>query len=159
MLDSDSDVPLVSRGRFSILSTESDNDEEGAGQNVVGAVAAGCADCEFQISIRTRRKRLRISQGTTVAIPPESFVDLTQHDVSGSDTPSLDRSAPHPTRRLTLVAARPASTMYVAEQSTTSGAETSEVATEFEDEGSSASGEEEVEVPLRGDMPTVGQPT
>ena len=36
----------------------------------------------------------------------------------------------------------------VAEQSTTSGAETSEVASEFEDERSSASGEEEVEVPI-----------
>ena len=153
VLDSDSDVPLVSRGRFSILSTESDNDEEDAGQSVAVAVATGCAgDCDrvavpMEDSGR-RRKRLRISHATTVAIPPESFVDLTQRDVSLSDTPSLQRNAPRPTRRLTLVGVRPGSTMHCAEQSTTSGAETSEVASEFEDEGSNASGEEDVEVPI-----------
>ena len=78
VLDSDSDVPLVRRGWFSILSTESDNDEEDVGQSVVVAAAAGCAgDCD-RVAVPTesgrRRKRLRISQATTVAIPPESFV-------------------------------------------------------------------------------------
>ena len=87
----DSDVPLVSRGRFSILSTESDNDEEDAGQSMPVAVATGCAgDCD-RVAVPMedngrRNKRLRISQATTVAIPPESFVDRTQRDVSGSDT-------------------------------------------------------------------------
>ena len=47
VLDSDSDVPLVTRGRFSVLSTESDKDEEDAGQTVAVAVATGCAgDCD-----------------------------------------------------------------------------------------------------------------
>ena len=153
MLDSDSDVPLVSRGRFNILSTESDNDEEDVGQSMAVAAATGCAgDCD-RVAVPMedngrRRKRLRISQATTVAIPPESFVDLTQRDVSGSDTPSLQRNAPRPTRRLTLVGVRPGSTMYAVEQSTTSGAETSEVASNFEDEGSNASGEEDAEVPI-----------
>ena len=100
-----------------------------------------------------RRKRLRISQATTVAIPPESLVDLTQRDVSGSDTPSLQRNAPRPTRRSTLVGVRPGSIMHCAEP--TSGAEMSEVASEFEDEGSNASGEENAEVPIVEEVPPV----
>ena len=151
VLDSDSDVPLVSRGRFSILSTESDNDEEEAGQSVVVAVATGCAVGCDRIAVPTedsgrRHKRLRIS---------ESFVDLTQRDVSGSDTPSVQRIAHRPTRRLTLVGVRPGSTMHCVEQSTTSGVETSEVASEFDDEGSNASGEEDAEVPIVEEVPPV----
>ena len=63
--------------------------EEDAGQSMVVAVATGCArDCD-RVAVPTedngrRRKRLQISQATTVAIPPESFVDLTQRDVSGA---------------------------------------------------------------------------
>ena len=37
VLDSDSDVPLVSRGRFSILSAESDNDEEDGSEHGCGS--------------------------------------------------------------------------------------------------------------------------
>ena len=134
VLDSDSDVPLVSRGRFSILSTESDNDEEGAAM----AVAAGCAgDCD-RVAVRTedfgrRRKRLRVSQATTVANPPESFFGfdparrvLERHTIFGEKCTSPHKAVDFGGR------VRPASTLYVEEQSTTSGAETSEVASEFE---------------------------
>ena len=108
VLDSDSDFSLVSRGRFSILSSKSDNDEEGAGQSVVVAVADAQ---ETAIGLQFQRKMLAgDARGCEFPKPPQwqslqSF-DLTQHDVSGSDTPSLERSAPRPTRRLTLVGAR-----------------------------------------------------
>ena len=45
--------------------------------------------------------------------------------------------------------------MHYAEQSTTSGAETSELASEFDDEGSYASGEEDAEVPIVEEVPPV----
>ena len=45
--------------------------------------------------------------------------------------------------------------MHCTEQSTTFGAETSEVASEFEEEGSNASGEEDVEVPIVEEVPPV----
>ena len=57
-----------------------------------------------------------------------------------------------PTKRLTLVEIRPGSTMQSAKQSTTCGAER---ASEFEDEGSNASGEEDVEVPIVEEVPPV----
>ena len=56
-----------------------------------------------------------------------------QHNVSGKDTLSLVRSAPHPTKRLILVGSRQASAIVV-EQSITSGQSLRWVASK--DEGS-----------------------
>ena len=56
--------------------------------------------------------------------------------------------AENPTRRLIVVGVRPGSTMHCADESNISGAETSEVPSEFED-----SGEEDAEVPIVEEAP------
>ena len=111
---------------------------------------SGSSRIESVVARSTIQETLELG-GSPDLLQLTSMLSDGARDVSGSNT----RSAPCPTRRLTLVGVRPGSTIHAVEQSTTFGAETSEVASNFEDEGSNASGEEDAEVPIVEEVPPV----
>ena len=90
---SDSDVPSVSRGRFAALSDDMTLLVERCPGNV-----DTCSRVAIPNGEENRTRLLRMSQATTVAVPPESL-DVTVH--SDREVPAPRR----PSRRLVLVGA------------------------------------------------------
>ena len=90
---SDSDAPLVSRGRFAALSDDMTVLVEACSGSV-----DNCSRFAIPIGEENRNRRLRLSQGMTVVVPPETL-QVTVQPCRGVQ-PDVPR---RPSRRLILV--------------------------------------------------------
>ena len=164
-VDSDSDVPRMrSVGRFSILSTDSEDEVEMGVVQVNPVSDVSHLECD-RLAVPVREvetrgsKRQRLSQASTVHVP-ESVVEALELDLSVASV-----VAPRPTRRLVLSGGRRDERHDRPEQrehgasSDRSDTESVGVDTHSDSQGSSSfvseEEEQEVEVPVVAGLPPV----